>query len=365
MIQEQTKHQDVIDRLRQQIVNGELSPGQRLKTYGQIKDEYNVCHATVLRAIDRLKRDGFVRSDGRRGMFVSDHPPHLFTYALVYPSQPDADKHWAGVCAAVASEAIALEQATGQTVKIRHYYNVDGHIDNEGYQSLLHEAQADRLAGMILLDPGDSLLCSDLVSQAYVPCVALTYKSLTGDICQVDYNTAAFASRAVDYLQQQGKYNIAVLAASDDKLAIFTGELAKRGLRTEPYWQFVLSPAMPGAAASICHLLMQALPDRRPDGLVIANDNMVEHALHGISQARMKVPDELGIVGHSNWPLLSTPVLPIKRLGFYAGQTLRMCMDAIDAFRRGDVAPVCQIVEPMFEDEYRQAERDLHAVVRA
>ena len=109
-----------------------------------------------MRAIDQLKRDGFVRASGRQGLFVSETPPHLCQYALVFPNRPEDEVKWSGFLSTWASESTALQQSSN--TPIRHYLNVDGHIDNPGYQQLLHEANSDQLAGVVFIDPGELMI---------------------------------------------------------------------------------------------------------------------------------------------------------------------------------------------------------------
>src|SRR4051794_29718264 len=73
---------DIVSTMRDRILDGTLGPGQRLPTHVMIEREFRTTSPTVLKAMDILKVEGFVRSERRRGTFVAERPPHRHHYAL-------------------------------------------------------------------------------------------------------------------------------------------------------------------------------------------------------------------------------------------------------------------------------------------
>jgi DNA-binding LacI/PurR family transcriptional regulator len=96
---------------------------------------------------------------------------------------------------------------------------------------------------------------------------------------------------------------------------------------------------------------MQARPQDRPDGLIVADDNMVEHATAGLVAAGAKVGEELDVVAHCNFPWAGPTVLPLKRLGYDARTVLQTCIELIDRQRRGESVPAVTRIEAKFEEE--------------
>src|SRR4051812_28428381 len=84
------KNQSIVSHIRQQIVEGELAPGVQLPTRNELERGYGVSRDTVQRALDQLVEEEFVYTNGRRGTYVSAHPPHLSHYALIFESHPGA-----------------------------------------------------------------------------------------------------------------------------------------------------------------------------------------------------------------------------------------------------------------------------------
>src|SRR3954471_8752577 len=79
---------DIVAGLRARILEGTYAAGDRLPTHVMIEREFRSTPPTVAKALDVLKRDGFIRSEVGRGMFVSTRPPHQHHYALAMAAAP-------------------------------------------------------------------------------------------------------------------------------------------------------------------------------------------------------------------------------------------------------------------------------------
>ena len=69
----------IISGLRERIVNGEIAPGQKLPTEGQLTETYGVSRTVIREAITSLAADGLVESRQGAGVFVLDRPAHSFS----------------------------------------------------------------------------------------------------------------------------------------------------------------------------------------------------------------------------------------------------------------------------------------------
>ena len=87
-----------------------------------------------------------------------------------------------------------------------------------------------------------------------------------------------------------------------------------------------------------------------PDGLLIADDNLVEHAQMGIVDSGVRVGQELHLVIHANFPSAGPNVLPARRLGYDARTALSACLELLEEVRQGKPAGV-RVVPAVFEDE--------------
>lgn len=65
----------VADDLRTRIAGGELAPGSKLPTIGQLAQQYEVGTTTIDSAMIVLRAEGWVRGHQGRGIFVADPLP--------------------------------------------------------------------------------------------------------------------------------------------------------------------------------------------------------------------------------------------------------------------------------------------------
>jgi len=83
------KSSAVVTQIREQIIRG-LQPAARLATFNEMEQVYGVSRAVLRDAVEELKRDGFIYSVDRQGLFVSDRPPHLSRFGMVFPNNPSS-----------------------------------------------------------------------------------------------------------------------------------------------------------------------------------------------------------------------------------------------------------------------------------
>lgn len=75
-------YQQLAALLRQQIQTGELSPGDRVPTEGELCARYNTSRNTVRLALDVLRNEGLITSQQGRGSFVRSEPPMRYYASL-------------------------------------------------------------------------------------------------------------------------------------------------------------------------------------------------------------------------------------------------------------------------------------------
>lgn len=68
----------VVSALRDQILGGQIQPGQKLPTEGQLTETFGVSRTVVREAMASLAADGLVESRQGAGVFVLEHPTLAF-----------------------------------------------------------------------------------------------------------------------------------------------------------------------------------------------------------------------------------------------------------------------------------------------
>src|SRR5271170_6861278 len=146
-----TKQLHIEQVIRRRMVDGTLPPGAQLPPRNDLEAEFDVSRDTMQRVFDQLQADGFIHANRRLGTCVVDRPPYLHRLALLFP---DPMAEWPRFWHALREEAAAVTAAgLFEVVAVTH---VVAHPDNAGYQQVLEEVSALRLAGIILSAvPGD------------------------------------------------------------------------------------------------------------------------------------------------------------------------------------------------------------------
>lgn len=347
------KRTAILDALRTRIVAGEWSPGSRLPIRAELEQQFGVSGVTMQKALDQLNRDGFTYGKRRWGTFVAENPPHLSRYGIVFSGRPGTSPMWVRFWTALINEAANLQESRSRQMPV--FYGVDGHSDSEDYQRLLQELRHQRLAGLIF--PSLPFLLSDtpVMLEPDLPRVAIMGPDARfPQIAPLVLDWKSFIERALDYLASRGRRRIAVLTAPGqqrDFSEYLQQGLAARQLETRPYWLQEVSQNNVQSAQACVNLLLHGRADERPDGLIIADDNLVEYGAAGAMDAGVQLGKDADVVAHCNFPWPTSQSPGIRRLGFDARRLLEQSIEIIDRQRRGEGRSGPVSVSAVFEDE--------------
>lgn len=351
------KKESIVSDLRLQIVGGELSPGVQLPTRYELERTYGVSRDTVQRALDRLLEEEFVFTNGRRGTYVSKYPPHLSRYALVFATHPEE-----GVSADGMNSWSRFEEALYQQAlqfpptpmwRLSMYHGVGSTINGEDYRRLEQEVINHRLAGLIFAFDPVSLRNTPLMQDDRVARVAIVTSPTS--VPEVTVSMFSFIDRALDFLAARGRRRVAVLSHREssfpDNVYLASGVAARR-MMMKRYWMQTANVRTAASADECVHLLMHPNQTERPDALIIDNDNLVEHAMRGLLAAGVRVPEDVEVVAHANFPLqTNTLPVPLTRLGFDIRQIFNACFESMSAQQQGKPVPSCLTVGAVFDTE--------------
>lgn len=70
------KHYQLSQILRQRILRGDFSPGEKIPSEWQLSQTFNVSRGTVRKAIDTLLHEGLLRTEQGQGTYVVEDPWH-------------------------------------------------------------------------------------------------------------------------------------------------------------------------------------------------------------------------------------------------------------------------------------------------
>lgn len=343
----------IVRELRGQILTGELAPGGQLPTRVEIERSFGASPATVQRALEELRRDGFVQVQGRQGTFVSPHPPHLTRYAITFPISAQSDD-WPKFWSSLKQEVVRLEKSftRPEALELPIYSGLLSSSDSPDFDRLLDDIRAHRVAGLIFMSPPNEAKYAPLLDEPGIPRVAIMQFPDATKTDAVWLDQAEFRRRAAQRLAQLGRRRVAILDGPNVNSAReWAGPLEEFGLETRPFWHQTMEICYPVTARSLMHLMFQRDNHCRPDALIIADDNLLEDAAAGLVAAGISTPEELDVVAHCNFPWPVPVQASIHRLGFDVPEIVAACVAGIDRQRAGGQAGAVTRIVPRFEDE--------------
>ncbi len=315
------KSHEVLKALRRSIISGEWSPGERLPTRRKLCATLDCSAATLQQAMNTLGEEGFLISTARSGTVLSHDSPHLTDIGIVFSQAPETNRFWT----ALGNEA---SKPRDDGLNLRCWYGIDEHPENPSRKRLERDVRNGRLAGVFFACNPYLYANSPLLMHPGIPRVAFGTATLEEQyqhkLSVVTVEGRSFSERATAFLREQGRHRLAVIAPPglEDGPDAWREVAARHGFDL-PSWAYQeVDQGHALTARYLARLLFrEAMPDR-PDGLIVADDNLVEQVTLGIADAGVNVPQNLDIVAHCNFPWPPPSALPVTRLGFDAHRIL-------------------------------------------
>lgn len=362
--------QQIADDLRQQCLRGGLRPGARLPRREELLRRYAASATTIQQAINLLVADGLVEARGRAGTFVAARPPHLTDIGLVFPARRDNPYTWRHFYDVLAASA-ALWRGD-QPRRFLPYCCPPAEPVGGDWQRLRDDIQHLRLSGVI---HATSLVEPDLAKwqeQFHTPSVVLAPSHVQpGTQAAVLLSYDSFFSRAIEFLAQRGRRRAAVVLNPELYFHVeqqhIDREAARWGVEIRPMWRQFVGLGVPVAARSVTHLLLGGPAEDRPEGLIVADDNLVSQSIQGVHDAGVRPGAALDVVVHANFPDASPAEGDgITRLGFDSRAILAAAVRLIDAWREsGQVTGPAEVPAVFQEELWKPAEHPAATVATA
>ena len=313
----------------------------------------------IPKVLQQLTSEGFITAKPKVGTIVLGKLPHLNNIALALPQakNPNAswlNAHWSKYYAALANVAELLQEELGRPIRILEGVD-DPH--GEARRDLTDLVRTHQVAGVFFAVVPYLLHGTPILEEPGVPRVAFMQPGFSPGIDTQISGPERFIALALDYLASRGRRRIAVLSNPDFMLLHNTPIqplLAAHNMMCPPCWNITVSLDSPESAQNIMRLMMRPGQVDRPDGLIIANDNLIDDAIAGLVAEGIKVPADLEIVAHGNFPWPPLKTLPIKRLGLDITALLRCGIDLIDRKRAGKKIPPVVRIDAVWEDDAKR-----------
>ncbi len=335
----------IVESLRGEIVSGHFPPGSRLPARLDVERRYEASSVTVQRALTQLAQEGFVRVDRTLGSYVTDAPPHLSHYTIVFPKSPHGVDPWNMWYATLLSASKIVAEQRGITIEPA--FDIDSHIDTPSYIHLVDTIQSSRVAGLIFSVPPMALEGTPICEHPNLPRVVATSHEVYHSVSRADSPLLT----AMNVLKESGRNRVAMFASARQDVSGFTRAAEECGLESRPYWVQRVDLASPDTARDIVQLLMSPENTVHPDAIYIDDDNLIDAVVAGLLGAGIRVPTDLEIVAHANLPVQTKSVVPIRRFGVDARKVIAGCIDCLERQRAGETDRIKIKVPMVFEED--------------
>lgn len=311
---------EIIRILRKRITGGEFPPGSALPLRQELLKEYGISVATFQKCINQLTREGFLESRGIKGTVVPEYPPHLYTYALVFPEDHEQNKVTDTFFPALRN-AGEIFAAKNPGMRLRHYFagGTGNHIC-QGIEQLASDAHNHLLAGIIfaLFVPLPN------IQKKFQPCPCVVISRRSSDSYHnypsLEFDSESLLAQCIQSLQKQGRRRIAAL--------VHHNVSPERVIRMQKQ----LDPLHPEWLLGIDHIhgrsqlnknllkLLFSLPlKERPNALAILNENFMPMVIETLFELGLEPGRDVLLAAHSNFPT-TTKRYPMTEYFAYSAQ---------------------------------------------
>jgi DNA-binding LacI/PurR family transcriptional regulator len=274
-------------------------------------------------------------------MFVVEHPPHRSHYALAFPFREEEMRR-SRFYEALRNEAAKM-QFSARRFSI--FYDISGHVDTEDYGRLERHVKAHTLAGVIFAASPFMLDGLAVVEESAIPRVAIASAPAELPEGVPTVCSAQVLPAALDCLRRQGCRRVAVMLSTirrgepPSDTHVIEQAIRVAGLETRTAWIQYVFPDHAFPIRQVARLLFDRSARQRPDGLLIADDNLVPAATGGLVAEGVQVPQHLKVVAHTNYPWPTASAVPVQRVGVDVTRLLEHCIEVLDLQRGGKPVP--------------------------
>lgn len=215
---------------------------------------------------------------------------------------------------------------------------------------------AQQLDGVLFIGGPSPVAHSQLASeltllQKYMPVVALS-PPVEGFTCTYLYNDLSSAMRQViRHLQALGHQRIAFLGGSDEisnsgiRGKVFLEEMRAHGLSPETRYHHEAGYTPEAGELTMLKMLSGLKQHAWPTALIAINDLVALGALHQLRRMRLRVPDDMAIVGCDNQFFSAFTDPPLTTIDLQATEHARTAIQVLLSELKTPATPFTQIRE--------------------
>lgn len=325
------KYEGLMEDLKEQILSGQIKPGDKIPSENTLAAEYGVSRQTVRKALAILENLGYVYAEHGRGTFCSELAGHIHSSRNI------------AVVTTYLSDYIFPRVIQG----------IDEVLTGEGYSIILKNTRNSRsreakcleellqkdIEGMIIEPSKSQIYCSHTGLYQKLEEYQIPYVFIQGCFEQMNDKPAVLMDDCkggyliTKYLLEQGHKHIIGVFKADDSQGQhrhkgYVKALQEAGVPYEPdnvVWFYTEDRSM-HPYERICQM---ASGGKEMDGVVCYNDQIALKVIHALQECGKKVPEDVSVTGYDNSYMadaggiqLTTITHPQEKLGEMAAELL-------------------------------------------
>lgn len=267
----------VIAELRRRIQQGDWRASRQLPSRAALAKQLGVSLMTLQRAMVALERAGWIESRGAAGTVVARRAPTRPVYALLLPYPADHPVGFTLFHRALVAAARDIERQ--QDCRFELVHGQAGRFAEAELARLTTAIDEQRVNGLIQANyPGFLTQTPLWRPNRQVPVAALTYTGEVLGVPAISFSMSDWTQQALDLVVRAGCRRVALLGIwprDSAPMATYRRQLAGHGLTGPDWWQMYLHPYSAASAREWLQALLALPAARRPEALLIADDNLV------------------------------------------------------------------------------------------
>ena len=337
------KKDKIADAIREQINSGQYLPGDRLMTRTQLEEQFSVSSKTIQEAMDILIGEGYVEPRGKRGSFVSSHPPNLTRICLLFAE----DFHQS------CNNNHLFKAIRDELTNVGHRLNVTFELlDNAGQlkngariDKLLKDIEMKRIAGIFLLSNSEIFNDTPIINQKGIARVVLGTQSQAESVIYVDY--LDFYRKAASVLQKMRCKRPLFLMdriLSYKEFDRILNILKHGGAEILPENIIMVNFEEPYLIENIIGMAFRCI--QPPDALVLVDDNTLPAITGKLKQMGL---ESTPVIALANFPYPTQAAFKVTRIGFDVSKLLETATNSILAQVKGIDFPAKILIPAQIE----------------
>ncbi len=341
------KFDKILAAVRADILSGKFQPGDRLPTREELAKKFGSTKVTMQKAMDILLEEGILTARRGAGTYVTNAAESKLPYFLLI-DQPQGKSRFKD---AVVNEA-KKHSDSRQALSTCYYKGL--HYRSDELDRLYTLMARQRVAGLLIAVSALKLDGSRLLDFPEIPKVFIGTPHTYGAYPSVtNAGRRSIYRRVLDYFKEKERRSAAVIMSTvDDDLLLdspFKGLADERDIHAPPEWIQAAPLRAPAAAARLA-LLMFRDPAHRPEALHIGDDGHVPAITEALATLNIRVPEDLLVTAHANFPYPTRSCVTARRIGYDAREFISNGLEFLDQQRRGET-PEDREVEPVWQEE--------------